>query len=173
MASVPSVAMWIVNVFTFSLLYWQIDRGGPDARANHSSPRPDWLFPQVGVSMVEVFRRLGVEVAFPEAQTCCGQPAYNSGDRGDAKVIASIPGPQPGTSTLPDGTKVATLPDGTKVNIDLVPPQDPTPASEPPVGDRFYGTIATKLDVTPSGAAVYKESRMRRTIAWVCHGRPA
>ena len=43
-----SVAMWAVNVLTFSLLYWQIDRAGPEARANHASPRPDWLFPQEG-----------------------------------------------------------------------------------------------------------------------------
>lgn len=43
-----SVTLWIVNVLTFSLLYWQIDRGGPDARANNMSPRPDWLFPQEG-----------------------------------------------------------------------------------------------------------------------------
>ena len=39
-----SIATWVVNVLTFSLLYWQIDRGGPEARANHT--RPDWLFPQ-------------------------------------------------------------------------------------------------------------------------------
>jgi hypothetical protein len=43
-----SVAMWILNVLTFSLLYWQMDRGGPEARANNASPRPDWLFPQEG-----------------------------------------------------------------------------------------------------------------------------
>jgi hypothetical protein len=43
-----SVAMWAVNVLTFSLLYWQLDRGGPEARANNASPRPDWLFPQEG-----------------------------------------------------------------------------------------------------------------------------
>jgi hypothetical protein len=41
-----SVAMWVSNLLAFSLLYWQIDRGGPDARANESSKRPDWLFPQ-------------------------------------------------------------------------------------------------------------------------------
>lgn len=43
-----SVAMWVLNVITFSLIYWQIDRGGPEARANNASPRPDWLFPQEG-----------------------------------------------------------------------------------------------------------------------------
>ena len=44
-----SVGLWVLNVLTFSLLYWQLDRGGPEARSNHASPRPDWLFPQEGV----------------------------------------------------------------------------------------------------------------------------
>jgi len=39
----------------------------------------DQLYPQVGVSAVRVLRRLGVVVDFPEDQTCCGQPLYNSG----------------------------------------------------------------------------------------------
>jgi hypothetical protein len=43
-----SIGVWVTNVLAFSLLYWQIDRGGPDARANNKSPRPDWLFPQEG-----------------------------------------------------------------------------------------------------------------------------
>ena len=39
----------------------------------------DQLYPQVGVSVVRVLRRLGVGVDFPSGQTCCGQPLYNSG----------------------------------------------------------------------------------------------
>ena len=39
----------------------------------------DQLYPQVGVSTVNVLRRLGVEVDFPMSQTCCGQPLYNAG----------------------------------------------------------------------------------------------
>lgn len=37
------------------------------------------MYPQVGVSAVNVLRRLGVEVDFPMSQTCCGQPLYNAG----------------------------------------------------------------------------------------------
>lgn len=33
----------------------------------------------VGKDTVEILERVGCEVDFPEAQTCCGQPAYNSG----------------------------------------------------------------------------------------------
>jgi hypothetical protein len=41
-----SVAIWVANILTFSLLYWQIDRGGPYARASTLRVKPDWLFPQ-------------------------------------------------------------------------------------------------------------------------------
>lgn len=44
-----SVGAWITNVMVFSLVEWQIDRGGPEARANNAGPKPDWLFPQTGV----------------------------------------------------------------------------------------------------------------------------
>jgi hypothetical protein len=43
-----SVAAWATNVLLFSLLCWRLDRGGPEARANHADTRPDWLFPQQG-----------------------------------------------------------------------------------------------------------------------------
>lgn len=41
-----SLAIWVSNVLAFSLIYWQIDRGGPSARASGTARRPDWLFPQ-------------------------------------------------------------------------------------------------------------------------------
>lgn len=43
-----SIALWVNNVFVFSLLYWQIDRGGPEDRIDGATSRADWLFPQVG-----------------------------------------------------------------------------------------------------------------------------
>ncbi|WP_213422693.1 (Fe-S)-binding protein [Bhargavaea massiliensis] len=39
----------------------------------------DMLSPDVGIHTVELLENLGCEVDFPDAQTCCGQPAYNSG----------------------------------------------------------------------------------------------
>lgn len=41
----------------------------------------DEFFPQVGESLVKVLRRLGVAVDFNPQQTCCGQPAFNTGYR--------------------------------------------------------------------------------------------
>ena len=39
----------------------------------------DALFPEVGIAVVRLLRRLGHEVVFPESQTCCGQMHFNSG----------------------------------------------------------------------------------------------
>jgi L-lactate dehydrogenase complex protein LldE len=49
----------------------------------------DQFFPQVGEGAVRVLRRLGVEVTFNPAQTCCGQPAFNTGYRDEARAVAS------------------------------------------------------------------------------------
>lgn len=48
----------------------------------------DQFFPEVGMSAVSVLRKLGVEVDFPEEQTCCGQPAFNSGFTTEARELA-------------------------------------------------------------------------------------
>ena len=48
----------------------------------------DQLFPKVGMAMADVLERLGYTVDFPEEQTCCGQPAYNSGYRAEARTVA-------------------------------------------------------------------------------------
>ncbi len=45
----------------------------------------DIITPEVGKHAVELLERLGCEVDFPVAQTCCGQPAFNSGYLEDAK----------------------------------------------------------------------------------------
>jgi L-lactate dehydrogenase complex protein LldE len=49
----------------------------------------DQLFPKVGLAMADVLERVGYEVDFPEAQTCCGQPAFNSGYRAEARQVAA------------------------------------------------------------------------------------
>jgi L-lactate dehydrogenase complex protein LldE len=48
----------------------------------------DALFPEVGVATVRLLRRLGCAVDFPLAQTCCGQPHFNSGYHADARALA-------------------------------------------------------------------------------------
>lgn len=48
----------------------------------------DMIYPQTGISVVTILEHLGIEVRFPAAQTCCGQPAYNSGFQNDARAVA-------------------------------------------------------------------------------------
>jgi L-lactate dehydrogenase complex protein LldE len=48
----------------------------------------DQLWPSVGTSSVEVLRRVGCDVRFNEDQTCCGQPAFNTGYRDPARTLA-------------------------------------------------------------------------------------
>jgi L-lactate dehydrogenase complex protein LldE len=48
----------------------------------------DLFRPSVGFAAVKLLEDAGCTVEVPEAQTCCGQPAFNSGDKGDAAAIA-------------------------------------------------------------------------------------
>jgi L-lactate dehydrogenase complex protein LldE len=48
----------------------------------------DQLWPRAGLAALRVLERLGVEVAFPEEQTCCGQPMANAGLAAEAAPLA-------------------------------------------------------------------------------------
>ena len=48
----------------------------------------DQFYPHVGLATVEVLERYGAQVAFPEAQTCCGQPLANAGLHADTRPLA-------------------------------------------------------------------------------------
>ncbi len=48
----------------------------------------DLFRPSVGFAAAKLLEAAGCRVAVPRAQTCCGQPAYNSGDKADTKRIA-------------------------------------------------------------------------------------
>jgi L-lactate dehydrogenase complex protein LldE len=48
----------------------------------------DQLYPKVGLAMADVLERVGCQVDFPEEQTCCGQPAFNTGYRREAADVA-------------------------------------------------------------------------------------
>jgi L-lactate dehydrogenase complex protein LldE len=48
----------------------------------------DQLYPEVGLATVRLLRRAGCQVEFPDQQTCCGQPFFNSGFRRQAAALA-------------------------------------------------------------------------------------
>lgn len=47
----------------------------------------DAVYPSTGIATVRLLERLGVEVDFPEAQTCCGQPQFNTGYRAETEPL--------------------------------------------------------------------------------------
>jgi Fe-S oxidoreductase len=48
----------------------------------------DLMFPQVGISSVRIFEKLGHKVVVPKAPACCGQPAFNTGYWDESREIA-------------------------------------------------------------------------------------
>jgi L-lactate dehydrogenase complex protein LldE len=49
----------------------------------------DLMRPSIGFAAIRLLEAGGAEVYVPPTQTCCGQPAYNSGDRADARKLAA------------------------------------------------------------------------------------
>ncbi len=49
----------------------------------------DLFYPEAGMAGIELLQREGIEVIFPQGQSCCGQPAFNSGHRDEARAVAA------------------------------------------------------------------------------------
>ncbi|MBI4905935.1 MAG: (Fe-S)-binding protein [Acidobacteria bacterium] len=83
----------------------------------------DQVFPRAGMAMAEVIGGLGYEVEFREAQTCCGQPAFNSGYHKEAAEVA-----EHFIRTFRDATDYIVVPSGSCTSMithhfrDLFPP---------------------------------------------------
>ena len=48
----------------------------------------DAIRPEIGFSVIKLLEAAGCEVVVPESQTCCGQPAFSSGDSAAARTLA-------------------------------------------------------------------------------------
>jgi L-lactate dehydrogenase complex protein LldE len=67
----------------------------------------DLMAPQAGMDAIALIRAAGIEVDFPEAQSCCGQPAYTSGYEAEARRVARAQldlFPQPWPIVVPSGS---------------------------------------------------------------------
>ncbi len=67
----------------------------------------DQFHPGAGMDAITLLESLGLRVHFPENQTCCGQPAYSSGFREEAKAVASQQldlFPEPWPIIIPSGS---------------------------------------------------------------------
>jgi L-lactate dehydrogenase complex protein LldE len=73
----------------------------------------DSFFPEVGEAVVEVLTQAGATISFPERQTCCGQPAFNTGHAQQARQLAArtleVFGGQADPVVVPSGSCAAML----------------------------------------------------------------
>jgi L-lactate dehydrogenase complex protein LldE len=72
----------------------------------------DQFAPEAGLDTVRLLEREGIKVHFPEQQTCCGQPAYNSGYPDEARAVARQQldlFPQPWPVVVPSGSCAAMM----------------------------------------------------------------
>lgn len=114
------------------------------------------FFPNVLEGMVELLERLGVQVAFPREQTCCGQPFFNSGYRTQARELAfkwlEVFGETDGFIVSPSGSCV----DMVRHHFPaLFPPESPEHRRATEVGARtfeFTQFLVNELKVTDVGA---------------------
>ncbi|MEJ8836833.1 (Fe-S)-binding protein [Ramlibacter sp. AN1133] len=67
----------------------------------------DLMAPQAGVDAIRLLQEAGIEVVFPQAQSCCGQPAYSSGFFDEARSVAQSQlgiFPEPWPIVVPSGS---------------------------------------------------------------------
>ena len=72
----------------------------------------DLFYPEAGMAGIELLRREGLEVVFPQGQTCCGQPAFNCGYSEEARAVARAQialFPEPWPVVVPSGSCAAMM----------------------------------------------------------------
>jgi L-lactate dehydrogenase complex protein LldE len=104
----------------------------------------DQLFPNVAIAMLKVLRRLNVEVDYPAAQTCCGQPAFNTGYWNEARPLAQR------YREIFTGFDAVVSPSGSCTA--MVRNFYPELGVEPPATFEFAEFLVRKLGVTDVGA---------------------
>jgi len=61
----------------------------PEAVYYYGTCLADMLYPEAGMAGIRLLQGEGVRVIFPRHQTCCGQPAFNSGFQDEAREVAA------------------------------------------------------------------------------------
>jgi L-lactate dehydrogenase complex protein LldE len=117
----------------------------------------DAFFPEAGMATVDILEAQGYTVRFPEAQTCCGQPAFNAGFHDEARKMA-----RHNINVLSQTEGVIILPSGSCTDMivhhwrELFAPNDPIQAQIEQIAGRTYELtqfLVDVLGVTDVGAA--------------------
>jgi L-lactate dehydrogenase complex protein LldE len=125
----------------------------------------DVVYPAAGRAMVSIFERLGVNLAYPPAQTCCGQPAYNAGHWREARALATR------FAEVFDGFRWIVVPSGSCGAMARRFYARMDPGSEAAaVGERVYDLASFLVDVL---GIVDVGARFPHSVTYLdgCHGR--
>ena len=126
----------------------------------------DVFRPSIGFAAVSLLEQAGCRVNVPHNQTCCGQPAYNSGDRANAAALALQAAEQYASFdyvVVPSGSCAGMV---AKHYPALLPADDPRQAALQTLADKTYELISFLVDVLGvtgvssefSGAVTYHDS---------------
>jgi len=133
----------------------------------------DSLFPEVGEATVAVLERLGIQVEFPEAQICCGQPGYNAGFRSEARGLAlhtlEVFEASPAPVVLPSGSCAAMIVHG---YADLFQDDPPNLTRAQALAARtfeFSQFLVDALGLDPAAAAAGASFNEKVTFHPSCH----
>lgn len=129
--------------------------------------------PQVGISLVEVFERLGHSVDYPRNQTCCGQPAFNGGFHAESREVATA-----FLNAFRDSRDPVVVPSGScaamvKVFYPELFAGTPREAEAQALAARtweFSSFLVEQLGVTDAGAQLGSKFPRKVTFHDGCHG---
>lgn len=140
----------------------------------------DLFYPQAGLAGMALLRREGLQVVFPQDQTCCGQPAWNSGYRDEARKVARVQldlFPEPWPIVVPSGSCAGTM----KQHYPEMFAGTPVQAKAEDVASRVYELTGFLVDVLgieledlgePAKVAVHTSCSARREMG-VAHAAEA
>ncbi|MDR2981926.1 MAG: (Fe-S)-binding protein [Puniceicoccales bacterium] len=129
----------------------------------------DAFFDDAAAAVVEVLEHLGCEIDFPEDQTCCGQPAFNSGDWNSSRKVVRhalkvFSGDAP--VIVPSASCAAMMFHGALLAFEKEP--------DYPAMEKFAGRVWEFTDYIVNGLGIKKwPGRYNGTVAFhrSCHSR--
>jgi L-lactate dehydrogenase complex protein LldE len=116
----------------------------------------DLFYPEVGVRIVRLLRRLGVRVDFPAGQTCCGLPLFNSGYHAEAARVARR------TITLFQGSEHVVVPSGSCAW--MVRHEYPGLVTDPALRRRAEDLARRTFELSQFLVSVVGRTRFRSTV---------
>jgi L-lactate dehydrogenase complex protein LldE len=123
----------------------------------------DQLWPEVGLATAELLEGLGIEVHFPEAQTCCGQPFANAGFEAEARRLARR------FLEVFDGAEHVVCPSGSCVAM-VRRHFAPLLGAEPPLCGRVHELCEFLVDVLGASPGLGRRFPYRVGLHPSCHG---